>query len=66
MDEIFGLDLLKKERVEVPKEVLELAKEREKARAKKDWKKADMLREKVKKLGFWINDTAEGQKIAKL
>ena len=66
MDEVFGLKLLEKEKIEVPKEIQKLVDGREKARKSKDWKKADELREKVKKLGFWINDTAEGPKLAKL
>jgi cysteinyl-tRNA synthetase len=66
MDEVFGLNLLEKEKIEVPAEIKKLVEEREKARKSKDWKKADNLREKVKKLGFWINDTAEGPKLAKL
>ena len=65
MDKVFGLKLLEKEEIDVPKEVLELVKERENARKNKDWKKADDLREKIKKLGFAIDDTGEGVKIKK-
>jgi len=66
MDEVFGLKLLEKEKISVPKEVLEIVHEREKARKDKNWKKSDELREKVKKLGFWINDTSEGPHVTKL
>jgi cysteinyl-tRNA synthetase len=66
MDEVFGLKLLEKEKIDVPSEIQKLVDEREKARKEKDWKKSDMLREKVKKSGFWINDTQEGPKITKL
>lgn len=66
MDEVFGLDLLKKEKISVPAEVKKLAEEREKARKKKDFKKSDELREKIKKAGFMINDTKEGYDIAKI
>ena len=65
IDEVFGLGLLKKEKIEIPAEVRELTEEREKARKAKDWKKSDKLREKVKKLGYWINDTPEGPQIRK-
>lgn len=41
---------------ELPKDVVELAKERQTARFHEDWKKADKLREKIKKLGYEIID----------
>ena len=66
MDEVFGLKLLEKEKISVPQEIQKLVEEREKARKEKDWKKSDMLREKIKKLGFWINDTKEGPKLEKI
>ena len=44
MDEIFGLDLLDKEELDVPKEVLTLIEQREKARKSMDWKKSDELK----------------------
>ncbi len=59
-DEIFGLDLLKKEKISIPSEVKKLANEREKARKSKDWKKADELRERINKLGYVIQDTERG------
>ena len=60
MDKIFALDLLKKEKIEIPGNVIKLAKEREKARREKDWKKADELREEIKKHGYTIEDTKKG------
>jgi len=60
MDKVLGLDLLKKEKVSVPKEVEKLVKEREAARKEKDWKKSDKLRDKIKKLGYSVADTSEG------
>ena len=65
MDRIFGLELLKKETVKAPKEILEIAKERETARREKNWKKADELRNKINKLGYIINDKPEGYEINK-
>jgi cysteinyl-tRNA synthetase len=56
MDEVFGLDLLKKEKIEIPKEVIKLAEERLKARVKKDWKKSDSLRKKIGSLEYIIED----------
>jgi cysteinyl-tRNA synthetase len=66
MDEVLGLDLLKKEKIEIPAEIKKLVDEREKARKSKDWKKSDEIRNKIKKLGFQVNDTPEGQKLAKI
>ena len=66
IDEVFGLELLKKETIEIPEKVKKLAEEREKARKTKNFKLADELRQEIKKLGYWINDTPEGYKIEKL
>ena len=49
-----------------PEEVEKLAKEREEARKKEDWQKADEIRQKIKKLGFVTNDTSEGTKLVPL
>tara|TARA_Y100000310_G_C20677743_1_gene814075 strand:+ start:685 stop:2043 length:1359 start_codon:yes stop_codon:yes gene_type:complete len=66
MDKVFGLDLLKKEKLEIPVKVKELVKKREKLRKEKNWKDADEIREKIKKLGFYVDDTEGGGKIKKL
>lgn len=60
MDKIFGLDILEKEEIEIPKEIKELAESRLIARKKKDWKKSDELRHKIKELGWSIKDTETG------
>ena len=65
IDKVFSLDLLKQEKIKVPKSVQELAQKRQKARKDKDWKLADKLREKVNKLGYILNDTKEGFEIKK-
>ncbi|MFH1358447.1 MAG: cysteine--tRNA ligase [archaeon] len=66
IDSVLGLDLLKKEKVSVPDEVMKLVKEREKARKDKDWEKADQLRDKIKSKGFQVNDTGDGSKVEKI
>ncbi len=66
MDKVFGLDLLLKERIEIPLKVRGLIEQREKARKAKDWKKADALREEIKKSGFKVDDTNEGVKVGKI
>ena len=63
-DRVFGLRL-EDARVEIPKEILELAEERLKARRAKDWKRADELREEIKKKGYKIEDTEDGYRIFK-
>ena len=65
MDEVFGLGLLKREKVNIPAEVIELVKERDEARKNKNWKKSDELREKIKKLGFSVDDTDKGSVVRK-
>ena len=63
MDEVFGLKLLEKEKVEVPVEIKKLVEERNSARKNKDWKKADEIREKINKLGYILEDTKEGSEV---
>lgn len=66
MDEVFGLDLLKQEKISVPAEIKKLAEERLAAKKSKDFKKADELREKIKAKGYSVNDTKDGWEIVKL
>jgi cysteinyl-tRNA synthetase len=65
MASVLGLKLLEKEKIKIPEEVKKLAGEREGARKEKNWRKADEIRDKIKKLGFVVNDTADGWKIKK-
>ena len=64
-----GLELLEKllscfglfeEEEKLSKEIEQLIKEREKARKAKDWKKADDIREELKKKGIELDDTPSG------
>ncbi len=66
MDRVFGLKLLEKEKIKIPEEVLKLVKEREQARKNKDWKKSDELRDKIKEIGYHVEDTAEGSVLRKV
>ncbi|MDD5433050.1 MAG: cysteine--tRNA ligase [Candidatus Pacebacteria bacterium] len=54
-----------KEKQEIPKEILELAEQREKYRQAKDWQKADEIRQKIENLGYLVEDTSTGPKIIK-
>ena len=60
IDKVFGLDLLKKEKINIPNEIRELVNKRERARKNKDWKKADELRNEIAKRGWSVNDTPKG------
>ena len=66
MDKVLGLKLLEKEKIKIPEEILKLVKEREEARKNKDWKKSDELRNKIKKLGYQVDDTAERSVVRKV
>jgi cysteinyl-tRNA synthetase len=73
-DKILGINLLRAhyvlrlvEKLTLKdKTVLKLVKERESYRKKGQWKLADEIRKKVKKMGYWIEDTKKGPKIKKL
>ena len=66
MDKVFGLDLLKVEKIKIDSKIMNLVKEREKARVEKKWEKADELREKIKNKGYKVDDTSEGSKVQKI
>jgi len=64
MDEVLGLklgDYIGKI-LEVPEEVKKLAEEREEARRKGDFVLSDQLREKIKVMGYELEDTLHGPK----
>ncbi len=63
-DKVLGLQLDKIETFEIPNEVKELIKERDIARANKDFAKSDELRNEIEKLGFEVKDTSEGTVIS--
>ncbi len=63
-DKVLGLFEFKEEKI--PDEIKDLVKKREKARQDKDWKLADKLRDEVKKKGYVIEDTKQGNVIKKL
>jgi cysteinyl-tRNA synthetase len=57
--DIFGLASLAEER-EAPSEIVELARQRQEARAARDWDEADRLRAKIEAAGWEARDVAEG------
>ncbi len=54
------IPVIKKEKL--PEEIEEMVNEREEARKKKDWKKADEIRNKLKEMGVLLEDTPNGIK----
>jgi len=59
-DRVFGLDLAEWAPDTVPADVMALVKEREAARAGKDWQLADELRARIDAMGYDVEDSAEG------
>lgn len=64
MNSVFGFVL--QEKLEIPTEIQELAKQREDAREAKDFAKSDELRDAILEKGFIVEDTSEGPKIKKV
>jgi len=64
VDKIF--EIFPKEKLIIPLEVKQLVEIREKYRKEKKFKKADQIRKKIKKLGFWVKDTKQGPTVKKL
>ncbi len=61
-DQVLGLKL-KENKIEIPEKIQLLAKEREQERKKKNWAKADQIRQEVEKAGYLIKDTNKGPEI---
>ena len=62
-DKVLGLQLDRQDNIEVPDNVLELIKQRDEARANKDFAKSDELRSEIEKLGFAVRDTENGTQV---
>ena len=63
IDSVLGV--LGHEDAEIPEAVNLLVEDREEARKNKDFAKADELRDKIKKLGFVLDDTPKGVRVKK-
>lgn len=66
MDEVFGLNLLEKDKISIPKEIKNLAVKREKARKEKNFSEGDKLRVEIKKLGWNIKDEKNNYVLEKI
>ena len=60
IDKILGLEISVNHKEDIPKNVLNLLKERETARKRKDYEKSDALREKIESVGFKVLDSPNG------
>jgi cysteinyl-tRNA synthetase len=70
LDNVFGFGLKKiygeEKKIKIPKKVFELVEKREKARKEKNFELADKIRNEIKEMGFWVDDTPYGPLIKKL
>lgn len=65
-DKILGLGLNLIAPLQIPEEILKLKEQREEARKNKDWTGADIIREKIKSLGYSLEDGPNGVRINKI
>ncbi len=68
-DTVLGikLDATKEEtKIDIPEQVIQLVEERKQAREQKDWAKSDVLRDKIKEMGYEVKDTKEGAQVFKI
>ncbi len=65
-DQVLGLGLRDVEVATVPRDVEELVRKREQLREADEYEKADKIRDKIRDLGFSVEDTPEGSRIRKL
>ena len=59
-DRVLGLNLKNYHPPVIPREIIDLANQREKAREAKDWAKSDELRQEIEAKGYQILDTDSG------
>ena len=62
-DNVLALDITKEDKITIPKEVLALAKQRQKYREQKDFANADKARKEIESKGYIIEDQGEGFRI---
>jgi len=64
-DEVLGLELDKVKMEKPPKEIEKLIEKREGFRREKNWKEADKIRNRLRKMGYILEDTETGVKVKK-
>jgi cysteinyl-tRNA synthetase len=66
MARVLGLEAVTAEEATIPSDVDAMAKERQKARAGRDFARADVLRAQIQARGFEVRDVADGYKLVPL
>ncbi len=64
-DKVLGLGLADIKKEIVPKKILALVEKREALRKQKNWTGADRIREEITRLGWRVEDTANGQAVSR-
>jgi cysteinyl-tRNA synthetase len=59
------LGIFENEKVEIPEDILNLVEERKEAKASKNYKLSDEIRDKIIELGYIIEDTKDGTRVKK-
>jgi len=62
----FGVKAWVKNITDTPKEVIDLLNKRNQAKENKNWADADLLRDKIKELGYIIKDSKDGSSVIKI
>ena len=65
LDRILGLKLKEAVKDEIPKEIKKLLEKREKLRKEKRYAEADAIREKIRAMGYEVEDTPQGPRVRK-
>ncbi len=65
-DKVFGLKLNEVKKESIPNEVLRLVEEREQLRKEKNFSEADKIRDKLREMGYHVDDTPKGPRIRKI
>ena len=65
-DTVLAVFEFEKEKEKIPPEIVKIAEKRQEARKNKDFAASDLLRDKLKELGWNIEDTPSGPRITKL
>ncbi len=66
LTDVLGILYNKKEKNEIPQEILDLVEERKAARKAKNFAKADEIRDKITQLGYSVKETRQGVEVTKL
>jgi len=65
-DQVLGFDLEQVQQEDMlPEDIRQMADDRLKARADKDWARSDELRDAIQARGFLVQDTPQGTKVFK-